>query len=273
VAGFDFPIGVPRAYAGRAGLSSLHELLRHIGSLDPAGRFARFCDVATPAEEISLQRPFYPGRQGGTRHVHLTKALGVPDMNALRRRCERPHADRGAACPLFWTLGRNQVGKAALSGWQEVIAPALVAQAPAALWPFDGALHELIEKAPVTLVETYPAEFYGHLGVRFAKGKGNGKRSQGARRTKIPALHQWLQAHLVEIDNDARVALDDAFGHGDDGEDRFDSFIGACGMIDVLARRRPSGEPTDDPAVSRVEGWILGMNANASPARALGPRP
>jgi hypothetical protein len=42
----------------------------------------------------------------------------------LRRQCERATPTRRAACPLFWTLGSNQVGKAAISGWQEVIAPA-----------------------------------------------------------------------------------------------------------------------------------------------------
>ena len=33
------------------------------------------------------------------------------------------------------------------------------------------------------------------------------------------------------------------------------------GMINVISGGRASGEPTDDPPVTMVEGWILGQHA------------
>ena len=44
----------------------------------------------------------------------------------LLRVCELKTEHSQAACSLFWTLGGNQVGKGALTGWQEVIRPALL---------------------------------------------------------------------------------------------------------------------------------------------------
>jgi hypothetical protein len=41
----------------------------------------------------------------------------------------------------YWTLGGNQVGKAAIDGWQNVVRPALALGA--SLWPFDGSLENL----------------------------------------------------------------------------------------------------------------------------------
>ena len=43
----------------------------------------------------------------------------------LLRRCERGGNGHKQACCLFWTLGGNQVGKAAIIGWRDVLAPAL----------------------------------------------------------------------------------------------------------------------------------------------------
>lgn len=57
------------------------------------------------------------------RHQHLFDLLGFTNGTELLRRCERATADRSDACTLFWTLGANQVGKAAINGWQEVIIP------------------------------------------------------------------------------------------------------------------------------------------------------
>ncbi len=52
---------------------------------------------------------------------------------------------------LFWTLGGNQVGKGAISGWREIIVPRLD---EIGLWPFDASLADLASSKPVIVAET-----------------------------------------------------------------------------------------------------------------------
>lgn len=80
----------------------------------------------------------------------------------LLRLCERATDLRSAACMLFWTLGGNQVGKAAIAGWRELIAPNLDT---IGLWPFDGSLQEILDRFPVAVVETYPGDAYGQIDI------------------------------------------------------------------------------------------------------------
>lgn len=82
--GVDFPIGVPRVYAHRAGIDRFVALLPRLG----LGEWAAFYDVADRPEEVGLHRPFYPRRPGGTRQRHLLDALGIQRIDDLRRRCE-----------------------------------------------------------------------------------------------------------------------------------------------------------------------------------------
>src|SRR4051794_16670446 len=131
--GLDVPIGVPAAYAARAGIGDFRALLDALGGdpgdgpAAPAGGGSGWGDfgrVADRPEAISLRRPFYPLRPGGASPGHLVTALGLDGAGDLHRECERATAARRAAAPLFWTLGAQQVGKAALSVWLEVLAPA-----------------------------------------------------------------------------------------------------------------------------------------------------
>lgn len=55
LAGFDFPIIVPRAYAERAGFGRFPEMLLRLGE----GPCANFYTPAERPDEISLGRPFY----------------------------------------------------------------------------------------------------------------------------------------------------------------------------------------------------------------------
>lgn len=252
LAGFDFPIGLPAAYARTAGIDDFPGLLRGLGA-DAA--FWRVCETAG---EIGPDRPFYPHRPGGTRQAHLLHGLGLSSMDDLRRRCERTTPDRPAACPLFWTLGGNQVGKAAITGWRDLIGPALHDPAPdIALWPFDGYLVDLLRPGRLVVTETYPAEFYRHLGVRFGGGRG-GKRSQAARRANAVPLIAQAEAAGTALDPDLSGTIRDGFGAGRDGEDRFDAVVGLLGMLDRVLGIRPFPEPSD-PQIRRVEGWIFGQ--------------
>jgi hypothetical protein len=254
--GFDFPLGLPAAYARRAGVDDFAAALPRFGS----GRFARFYDVAERVEQISLERPFYPQRPGGRRRQELLDALGFERWCQLLRRCDLASPTRPAACALFWTLGGSQVGKAAIAGWRDLLAPALRAGVDVGLWPFQGRLAELIARHRFTVVETYPGEVYDHLGLVPALRRDGGKRSKAARHAAGKRLLCEARRLDVAVEPAARAEIEDGFGGGADGEDRFDAVVGLLGMLGVVRGRRAPGAP-DDPVIRRVEGWILGQQA------------
>ncbi|MEK9502733.1 DUF429 domain-containing protein [Gemmatimonadota bacterium DH-20] len=251
--GFDFPIGVPRAYGESAGISDFASLLPRLGH----GEWAAFYRPAEKPEEINSRRPFYPMRPGGTKQQHLFDGLGLSDRQALLRRCERPTDHRGPASPLFWTLGGKQVGKAAIIGWRDVIAPALASPMDVRLWPFDGELDELRAADTVTIVETYPAEACIHLGFD-PPGSRWSKTSQAGRASKAAAIRAWAESRDVALKPRLQTLIDDGFGMAKEAEDPFDALLGLLGMVEVVRGHRPDGAP-DDAAVRAVEGWILGQ--------------
>lgn len=256
LAGFDFPIGVPAAYGQKAGLGGFPDLLQAIGT----GPWASFSDIARDPADISTQRPFYPaGASAGIKQADLLKAHGVLDLDGIRRACERKTADRRAACPVFWTLGGNQVGRGALSGWVEVLRPAL--RQGAKLWPFDGDLPALASGAGLVLAETYPAEAYGHVGVTFSQRES--KTSQTDRSGKAGALLAWADRRAVRLSPSVEQMIQDGFGSDRAGEDRFDALLGLLGMIEVAAGWRSEGSGSDPV----WEGWILGQGGSANPMR------
>ena len=259
VLGFDFPIGLPRAYAALVGVVDFRSALPGFGS----GEWADFYLVATSREEVGWRRPFYPATPGGKgdrARWHLHEALGLDDA-ALLRRCERPWAEA-----LFWTLGGRQVGKAAIDGWRGLLAPALRdGRLDVAVWPFDGPLDELVARGGVVVVETYPRELYGHLGVSFLRAPGSpprSKRRQADRSANAAALLGWAEASGTVLARALREAVVSGFGPGAGGEDQFDAVAGLFGMLNVLLGGRDPGVPAGDEAVRRVEGWILGRSAD-----------
>lgn len=256
--GFDFPIGLPLTYAARAGIDDFLSFLRQAGR----GRWSDFYDVAELPGQVNIGRPFYPRKAGSTRQSHLVDGLGVESIDDLRRLCEKTHPGRRAACPLFWTLGAQQVGKAAIHGWWEVITPALQDNPQTtALWPFDGDLPDLLQPGRTILAETYPAEFYRSLGVHFSKpaaGARSGKRVQAERSAQSDALLTWAQEAGVVFSPVLRQDVLDGFGNSSTGEDRFDATIGLCGMLDVLLGTHQTGYPEDEKTRT-IEGWILGQ--------------
>jgi len=256
--GFDFPLGLPAPYADRVGLNDFLIFLLQLGR----GGWPDFFRVAERPEEISLHRPFYPQRPGGAKQQHLLDGLGFQTMDDLRRQCDLSRPDRRAAAPLFWTLGGQQVGKAALNGWRTVIIPALRASdIDVAIWPFSGPLFDLFQAGRVIIAETYPAECYRHLGVTFPRrsGQKSGKRVQASRKANAPALLAWTEIAQVDLDPALRNLIFDGFGPGPAGEDPFDATIGLFGMLNVLLKRRPPGPP-DEAIMHPIEGWNLGQN-------------
>jgi hypothetical protein len=254
--GFDFPLGLPAAYAERAGIDDFAAVLPRFGG----GRLAAFYEVAERPEDIALERPFYPQRPGGRRRRELLDGLGLTGWSDLLRRCDRASPTRNAACALFWTLGGSQVGKAAIAGWRDLLAPALRAGLDIGLWPFQGPLEGLLARHRCTVAETYPGEVYGHLGLAPALRRAGGKRSRAARHAMAARLLAAARRLDVALEPAAQAEIEGGFGAGADGVDRFDAVVGLLGMFGVIRGERTSGEP-DDPVVRRIEGWILGQTA------------
>ncbi len=251
LAGFDFPIGLPVAYGRMTGLSGFPAVL---DALD-RGDWPEFFSVAERPEQISATRPFYPRvSSAAAKQRALLDALGLTHIDALRRRCELATPVRRAACPLFWTLGPNQVGKAAIAGWREVLLPAR--RRGARLWPFDGSLAELARTGVPVLAETYPGEAYNHVGVAFTARMS--KRNRDDRRTAMRDLAAWADRHGVVFQAELAAQVADGFGPSERAEDPFDALIGVLGMIEVLDGRRPAG-PAMQAVPDRWEGWIMGQ--------------
>ena len=250
--GFDFPIGLPVAYAERAGIERFLNVLLQLG----AGKWEQFYSVCERPEQISLWRPFYPYRPGHTHRRYLVDELKV-SKDDLWRRCDLRHGGRPAAAPLFWTLGPQQVGKAAIVGWRDVLAPALQDDSlDLAIWPFSGALFELFRPGRIVVAETYPAEVYRHLGLSFSQSK----RVQAARAAQASVLLRWADRVGVDLHADLRAAIEEGFGPHRHGDDLFDATVGLFGMLNVLLLHRSPGEP-DHESVRAIEGWILGQSA------------
>jgi hypothetical protein len=253
VVGFDFPIGVPAQYATLLGVREFKPLLLELG----LGNFAKFYDVCRDASQITKFRPFYPYNYAGIKkQQHLLAALDATHMDQLRRKCDLPHDGRRAACALFWTLGSNQVGKGTIIGWRDVIAPALRGHRPPVLWPFDGCLDDLLKPGNIVIVETYPAECYGWFFEHGVKSKGE----LDVREKLAPALLHWAQSANVTLDPMLKGTVEAGFPEGDDA---FDATVGLFGMLEVLLKRRDSGEPNDE-SVRKLEGWILGQKSASS---------
>lgn len=254
--GLDFPIGLPAAYAAAAGVCDFLDALPRFGT----GDWCEFYEVAETAGQISVRRPFYPARPGGSSHEQLLQALGLGAADDLYRRCDRSTADRGAASPLFWTLGAKQVGKAAISGWRDLLVPGLAEYGiNFAIWPFAGTLRDLIRERSFVVVESYPAEAYRHLG--FPRS-GWSKRQPSDRRTRGVEILAWAAQRPVICDGRLVEQIRAGFGDGPEGEDAFDAVMGLLQMIDVVLNYRSEGVPQDD-VVRRVEGWIFGQQGQA----------
>ncbi|HBB16012.1 MAG TPA: DUF429 domain-containing protein [Syntrophus sp. (in: bacteria)] len=254
IVGFDFPIGLPNAFAASAQISGFKDILPQLGT----EKWATFYKVSNCRADISVTRPFYPYRPGGTSQAHLTKALGMRHIHDLLRICERRTATRGDACVLFWTLGPKQVGRGAIVGWREVLAPALKdSNLDVAVWPFDGTLDQLLRNRQCIVVETYPAEACLHLGMT-PPGRAWSKRDQKDRTKQGCHLFKWAESRGVIIETDLEDKILDGFGTTVAGEDPFDAVLGLMSMIEVLLDRRSDGVPSIGH-IRDIEGWIFGQ--------------
>jgi hypothetical protein len=252
--GFDFPIGLPFSYAYRVGISSFLDALIYFGK----GEWQHFYEIAEHPSQISLQRPFYPFRPGRTKPAHLIEGLALSDGSELLRRCEQKTKNRGTASPLFWTLGSKQVGRAAIIGWCDLMAPGLADEAlQLKIWPFHGSIKGLIKPDTMVVAETYPAEACIHLGLsppgyNWAKTKQKDGQSHAVR------LFEWADEGGITFDENLDALIEDGFGTDKGAEDLFDAVLGALSMIEVILGRRLEGNP-QDISVLQIECWIFGQ--------------
>jgi hypothetical protein len=242
---------VPRGFAAGRAEAGFVDFLRGLATRPD------FFTVAATLDQVSRDRPFYPARgvKGMTRLSHA-QALGLVDARGLSRLCDRATAERPAGAPVFWTLGANQSGKAAIAAWRDWLAPGLAAGAPYAIWPFEGRMHALLARGRAVLAEVYPAEALRHCGLVL---RGS-KRVRADRAALADALLGAMAGRRVVPAPALRAMAVQGFGADAAGEDRFDSVIGLLGLIGVLDGARPDFVPADD-AVRRWEGWVLGQSA------------
>ena len=253
LAGFDFPIGLPRHYAEKVGVVDFIPTLRLLGHQ----QWAQFYEPAEIPEQINIYRPFYPLKPGGSKRVHLERGLDLR-FNQLHRLCEVSHINRRAACPLFWTLGGQQVGKAAIHGWRSLISPALDdSQLNLCIWPFSGRFNYLCKPGNIVVVETYPAEFYAQLGF-FPPNRKMSKRRYTDRKYYAQRLISLAVVLKLHLDSFLLASILDGFGDGPQAEDQFDALIGLYGMMNVVQGNHPTGEPVPS-GISNIEGWIFGQ--------------
>jgi hypothetical protein len=184
-------------------------------------------------------------------------ALGLGAASGLSRACDRATAERPAGAPLFWTLGANQSGKAAIAAWRDMLLPALgLSDNRVRLWPFEGAFRALLSPGVVAIAETYPAEALRHLGIRL---RGS-KRRQSDRAAVAGPLLAAMERLQVAPQPALVEAVTSGLGADPAGEDRFDCLLGVLCVINVLAGHRPDTIP-DDPWLASWEGWVLGQTA------------
>lgn len=249
--GVDLPLGLPRDFVTRHALPG-----RFPSFLRALATAPGFFEVCPTLDDLAPTRPFYPARgiRGMTRAAHA-QALGLASPAGLSRLCDRATAERPAGAPLFWTLGANQTGKAAISAWRDWLIPALHGPSPPRLWPFDGAFRSLLSPGAVAIAETYPAEALRHLALRLP----GSKRRQSDRAALAPAM--LAAARRLATPTPALEAeVTNGFGPRPDGEDRFDCLLGVLAVLNVLAGRRPD-TPPPDPWLTAWEGFVLGQTA------------
>jgi hypothetical protein len=252
--GFDFPIGLPFAYAQKAGLHNFVSALPEFGQ----GIWQDFYNVSLTVDQISVYRPFYPYRPGGTSHQILLNKLGFHSINELRRECEKAPPQARSASPLFWTLGAQQVGKAALNGWEQVIVPGINDPSlEVVIWPFCGKMSEILRPGRIIIAETYPAQYMHQLNI-LSPHKRFSKRKQFDRMKAAVKLIRVAEQYGVEIHPELEISIREGFGSEKSGEDRFDAVLGLLGMLRFFTGVDQLPEP-GNPKLTQIEGWILGL--------------
>ena len=207
--GFDFPIGLPAAYAERVGIADFLDALDSFGG--------DFYEVARTPEQIALRRPFYPHRPGGRCRQQLLDGLGFELWRHLHRRCDG--SDLGApgclprcsgpSAAIRWAGRRSPVGATC---WRR-------RGGTARTWRSGPSMVRCpLCSAPAgsSSPRPYPGEVYGHLGM--ALRAHGGKRRQAARLANAARLLAWAEHSEIALAPELHAEIATGFG-GDPGAD------------------------------------------------------
>jgi hypothetical protein len=242
--GFDFPIGLPAEYAKATGPNAFREALRGFGT----GDWENFYKLS---DAPAWRQPFSPSDYKLPKSKsRLIAALGGT-ANGIKRNCDR----NSGAESLFFTTGAKQVGRGAIVGWRDVLAPQLERLK---IWPFDGPLDQLLSSGGTTIVEIYPRQAYKDLDLRIGIS-GARKTEKEHRRLALSKLSLNWPFERIVLDTEAAIELSEGFK----SEDDFDAFAGLISMLIVLDHGR-TGEPRHDMDVLNMEGWIFGLQPKAT---------
>ena len=113
-----------------------------------------------------------------------------------------------------------------MSGWQEFVQPGLD---DAVLWPFDGALQELLHANNVVLIETHPCN----------------KRKKDDRSRVSSALMDRIAQRGAPVQDMTAAQVGAGFTPGSDNDDRFDALVGLLATLNVNLGPPPEGPPPD----------------------------
>lgn len=235
--GIDAALGVPDGYWRMALRDTEGQPPRHfldwLGGIRPDSDFFR--EVETP-EEWRIRRPFFAvqARAGG-KTSFTRKVAG--DM--LRR------IDKATgAKPLFAVKGMpGVVGSATRALWKEMIPLLSEEERDFAVWPFEGALPELLSDRRIVLTETYPRLAYAAAvserlptcPERISKNDAD-QRERFCNRLEKAA---WVGKHGVDLGDLGPARRDD---------DAFDSHVTAAAVLRCILEGRALCEA----------GWIDG---------------
>ena len=118
ILGFDFPIGLPVAYGSKTGFRDFRAALGHsVTAIGRLGTTSARMSNRSRAFERSIPR----GPAVAPEPSSSTNSACPENISFVSASARRPNGQ--APCILFWTLGGNQVGKAAITAWREAWCP------------------------------------------------------------------------------------------------------------------------------------------------------
>ena len=226
--GMDLALGVPAGYwrmvrRGTAGGRPPRHFLDWLAGLDPESDFFR--EVRSP-EDWHPGRPFFTVQKGKGGKTAFTRKV---EGNMLRR----IDAATGAK-PLFAVSGiPGTVGSATRALWKELIPLLKKRERDFAVWPFEGALPELLSDRRIVLAESYPKLAYAAALAESLPARltpvAKTKREERERFCDRLAKATWVREH--------GVCLGD-LGPARANDDAFDSHVTAAAVLRCLLEGR-----------------------------------
>ncbi len=245
----DAPLGVPASFL--SAVARLQPLAPPRGFLDVlewAKKQPDFFASTSRAEAWRVERPFFavPGVTGGlTAYRTAAGSFGVHLERGIDRLTKAKTAFASSGIP-------GSVGSAACALWRE-LQTILQPGRNFRVWPFEGALDELIRTVPVVVGEMYPRAAYATaLLDSDAAARPPLKIKKTDTTVRSAALAellwtQWVQRNAIQI-QDVDFAADN--------EDDFDACITSATLLRCVVEHLPFYPSV--PAADAAEGGILG---------------